>query len=605
MSKPSDKSIERTLALMHKRGPDNCAFKSSYNGRYFTTLLHSRLSIIDLDTRANQPFSIDEVTLVFNGEIYNYIELGEKLAHQGIQLRTLSDTEVLLHYYLLYGESCVEHFEGMWAFAIWDKPQGKLFLSRDRFGEKPLFVHHHGNGFFFASEIKFISSLAEKKFHPNEELLRKNLVFGYRARHESNETFFKEVFAFPAGHNMSISKEKSSDPTPYWHWKEVKEEPEMTKEMAVIGIRERLMKAVQIRLRADVPMAFCMSGGVDSNGIISIARKQFEHEVHGFTIANEDKRYDERSIVESAVKQLGIRHTWVSYQKENFLEHLKAIIAQHDSPLPTISYYVHWLLARTIAEKGYRVSFSGIGGDELFSGYFDHYLADLADARIRNASEYDRKLKDWQTNGHPIILNPLLRDPEAVIKNPNYSDHLYDHWKELGKYTSMSDDLDVPKQRIYCKKNVLRNRMLNETFRECIPIYLQADDANSMFFSVENRTPLLDSELFSFSLRIPSKLFVRDGYTKDLLRQATAQWSPGEVVSNRRKTGFNAPLEDAIDLQDTGFQKWLWAENILGEYVEPNSVSQLLQKQNLDNHESKFLFNLISTRIFLEEFGSQ
>ena len=158
MSKPSDKSIERTLALMHKRGPDNCAFKSSYNGRYFTTLLHSRLSIIDLDTRANQPFSIDEVTLVFNGEIYNYIELGEKLAHQGIQLRTLSDTEVLLHYYLLYGESCVEHFEGMWACAIWDKPQGKLFLSRDRFGEKPLFVHHHGNGFFFASEIKFISS---------------------------------------------------------------------------------------------------------------------------------------------------------------------------------------------------------------------------------------------------------------------------------------------------------------------------------------------------------------------------------------------------------------------------------------------------------------
>jgi asparagine synthase (glutamine-hydrolysing) len=126
-----------------------------------------------------------------------------------------------------------------------------------------------------------------------------------------------------------------------------------------------------------------------------------------------------------------------------------------------------------------------------------------------------------------------------------------------------------------------------------------------MFFSVENRTPLLDSELFSFSLRIPSKLFVRDGYTKDLLRQATAQWSPGEVVRNRRKTGFNAPLEDAIDLQDTGFRKWLWAENILDEYVEPNSVSQLLQKQKLDNHESKFLFNLISTRIFLEEFGSQ
>ena len=153
---PTTEAIDRVLELMKKRGPDHQAYESFSLGDFQVRLLHSRLSIIDLDSRSNQPFTVGSATIVYNGEIYNYIELREQLIERGIELRTQSDTEVLLHFYRLYGEDCVQHFEGMWAFAIFDSSEGLLFLSRDRFSEKPLYYITNADGFYFGSEIKFL-----------------------------------------------------------------------------------------------------------------------------------------------------------------------------------------------------------------------------------------------------------------------------------------------------------------------------------------------------------------------------------------------------------------------------------------------------------------
>ena len=154
-----EERIRRTLGVMKNRGPDHQAFATFVAGSTHVALLHSRLSILDLDARSNQPFVIGDCTLVFNGEIYNYLELREELLRRGVHLHTTSDTEVLLQYYLLHGDRCVEHFEGMWAFAIHDAGKGSLFLSRDRFAEKPLYTMDTPDGFWFGSEIKFLKSL--------------------------------------------------------------------------------------------------------------------------------------------------------------------------------------------------------------------------------------------------------------------------------------------------------------------------------------------------------------------------------------------------------------------------------------------------------------
>src|SRR5207253_2103651 len=166
------------------------------------------------------------------------------------------------------------------------------------------------------------------------------------------------------------------------YWRPVfRPEPAMPYDEAVAGTRRRLIRALEVRLRADVPLAFCMSGGIDSNALISIAKKVFGYNVHGFTIANSDARYEEQDMVEHAVKELGIRHTSIPADTDGFLSRLRLLVRQHDAPVATITYYAHWLLMESIARQGYRISVSGTGADELFTGYYDHHLAYLYEVR--------------------------------------------------------------------------------------------------------------------------------------------------------------------------------------------------------------------------------
>ena len=187
---------------MKNRGPDFQHFESFNNNNSHVVLIHSRLSIIDLDARSNQPYVQDHCSLIFNGEIYNYIELRKELEKLGIQFKTESDTEVLLQSYLYYGESCVERFEGMWSFAIYDRIEHKLFLSRDRFGEKPLYYFESSNGFYFASEIKALKELSGFEFTINNKKLYSYLVNGHKSIYKSNTTFFNEIKQITCSTNL-------------------------------------------------------------------------------------------------------------------------------------------------------------------------------------------------------------------------------------------------------------------------------------------------------------------------------------------------------------------------------------------------------------------
>lgn len=319
-----------------------------------TVLLHTRLSIIDLDVRSNQPMGIDGNWLAFNGEIYNYREVRDELILEGVKFSTDSDTEVLLRGIQQRGWTILNQLEGMWAFAFYQEDTGVLTLCRDRFGEKPLWIRHGADGIFFASEVPVLATLSGVPNAPDLHHLRRFLVLGYKSLYKGEETFVKGVSQVPPGVLMRVDPSGAVTTTRYWT-PSLSIEEGMSFHDAVGRTRDLLLRSVDLRLRADVPLAFSLSGGVDSVALASLATAGLGADVHGFTIMNTDPRYEERMLVEEAVRTLGIEHTWVPLSTIGFLERLRGLVATRGEPLLTLSSYVQSLLMEQIGSHGYKV----------------------------------------------------------------------------------------------------------------------------------------------------------------------------------------------------------------------------------------------------------
>jgi asparagine synthase (glutamine-hydrolysing) len=589
--------VERCLRLMRRRGPDaEGVYRHARSDGRKVCLLHSRLSIIDLDPRANQPFRFGSKVLAGNGELYNYLEIKKDLTERGRSFSTTSDTEVLLQCLDEFGWPGLDRCEGMWAFALYDEHDGSLLLCRDRFGEKPLYLFEEGGGCYFASEVKFLSALAGRRFDVNFRQIYRFLVNGYKSLYKSPQTFFEKVRELPAGHLLQVLPGGTSQERPYW-LPSRREDSRMTYDDAVAGAREKVIEAVKLRLRADVPLAFCMSGGVDSNAIISIAKNVFGYDVHGFTVLDPDERYAEQDLVDHAVSELGIKHTSIPTQPHNFLPNLRTLIQYHDAPVYTISYYAHWLLMKSIADHGYKISVSGTAADELFTGYYDHHSMYLYEVRGEE-SLFSDSLSNWNKHIKPIVRNPLLQDPFAFTKNPGQRDHIYLDAE------SFAARLKVPFQEpftetLYCDE-LLRNRMLNELFQESVPVILHEDDLNAMYFSIENRSPFLDRKLFEFCYSIPTRHLIRDGFNKKILRDALRGIAPSRVLENRRKVGFNAPIYSFLNTADPEVRSYLLDEGPIFDHVKKGEIEKLIGLEFLPNSESKFLFSFLCCKMFLE-----
>ena len=592
--------IDRCLGLMHHRGPDASGFfgHRTPDGRH-VYLLHTRLSIIDLDPRANQPFRIGPRVLVYNGEIYNYLELRHELEGAGCRFVTSSDTEVLLQQLIARGAEGLDACEGMWAFASYDEGDGSLLLSRDRFGEKPLYLYPAGHGTYFGSEVKLIAALLGRRLEVDYEHLRRYLVNGYKALYKNGTSFFRGLTEVRPGSVLRLDGGGPARAHTYWRPAPAVDD-DLPYEEILEQVRAALVRAVELRLRADVPLSFLMSGGVDSNALISVARNVLGHDVHGFTIVNDDARYDERVLVEHAVSELGIRHTAIPVHTERFLERLRSLVRQHDAPVYTITYYAQWLLLRSIAEQGYRISISGTGADELFSGYYDHHHAYLYDVRHEPALHGSARAA-WEAHVRPMVRNPHLADPDLYLKSPRFRDHIYLDADVLAGFLRRPWREAFSEER-YCG-DLLRNRMLNEMFHEVVPPILHEDDHNAMSASVENRSPFLDRRLFELCQRIPTRYLIRDGFAKVVLRDALRGIVPDRILDDRRKVGFNAPIESFLDLGDRQVRECLMDESPIFEHVKRDAIETLLDQRDLPNSRSKFLFNFINSKIFLEEFG--
>ena len=599
---PHEHLLRKAALSIKHRGPDaGGVYTHNHQKGRSVCLIHQRLSVLDLDARSGQPFKFGGLTIVFNGEIYNYLELRNELSGLGYRFSTTGDTEVLAIALRHWGEKALDKFEGMWAFAVYNETAGTLMLCRDRFGEKPLYFYLDNNSIYFASEPKAIATLLESKLQVNINQVKRFLVNGYKSLYKRQETFFEGLKEVKPGHYLQIDEHGNVQQTGFWSPDFTQKENALSFQDSVDHVSELLIQSLRLRLRSDVPTAFCLSGGIDSNVLVAIAQRILGSDVHGFTIVNTDKRYEENDLVKLSVNSLGLRHTEININPSNFLTELRTLIRNHEAPIYTINYFAQWQMMKEVRAQGIKVTFSGTGADEIFSGYYDHHLAYLAVMKRDHPDLYCSSLINWATKIKPFVRNPFLTDPNYFVEDHSRRSHIYLDSEEFSRmlFDSFSETFEEADFGV----DLLRNRMLNELFYESVPVILHEDDLNSMFYGIENRSPYLDRQLFEFSQTIPTRYLVNDGLAKTILREVGRGIVPSPILDNPRKVGFNIPIYDYLKRDSKSNLEEIFSDSPIFQLVKRESIQNILKRESLSNSQSKFLFNFISCKIFLEEFG--
>ncbi len=583
---------------MRNRGPDAQGSWSGRLGGQCLSLLHTRLAIIDLDPLSNQPFERNGKILSYNGELYNYLELRKTLESLGQRFRTSSDTEVVMAAIETWGHGAFDRMEGMWALAWADPANDQLLLSRDRFGEKPLYTWQRGDTFYFASEIKTLAALAGEWPKVNVDTIKRFLVTGYKTLYKAPGGWFEDVHEFPAAGVGIVSSSTPMKIDAYW--KPRFSAVEMSYEDALSGVKDRLARAVELRMRADVPIAFCLSGGIDSSTLAAIAAKQLDMDIHCFSVIDNDERYDERENIGHMVKALGCKHFSVETSTENFFPRLAELTRYHDAPVITVSYYMHAFLSEALAENGYKVAISGTAADEIFTGYYDHYPMWLAHMRTEvDDASFDTLVADWRDGPGRYVNNPLLQDPARFIATPEARDHITLDAALFSSYLRTPYPTAWTETRF--TSSLLRNRMLNELMVEATPVILTEDDRNSMRVSVENRSPFLDRELVDFMHSVPTRHLIGGGYSKRLLRDAGEGLVPDAVRLDKRKRGFNASILSLIDTNDGESREQLLRDSPIFDIVRREAIEDFLNSDMTSNSFSKFLFSFVAAKTFMDQ----
>jgi asparagine synthase (glutamine-hydrolysing) len=597
--------IKKTLSVLLRRGPDDQSYKKySIEDSKILYFFHTRLSIVDLDPRSNQPLEDDLFSIVFNGELYNYLEIKKDLESKGIKFLTLSDTEVILKGYQVYGKNLFSEMEGMWALCIYDKKKKEIVISRDRFSEKPLYYYISKEGFYFSSDVKAIKILSKDLFDFNNKRLISGLVCGYKSYYKQpEETFFKNIKNLPGSHfavidllfNFSIKK--------YWS-PNIKTNKNLKEDEIIFNARKLFFNSIKIRLRSDVPSAFCLSGGLDSSSLVSIAAKEFNFKINSFSlIDNNDERYNEKKNIDLVVNDVDANHHEIKLEKKsNNLDYLRNLIDYKSAPLSTITSYLHSYLQKEISDKGFKVSFSGTAADEIFTGYYDHHLQYLYE--IKNTKLFDSSISNFNKYIKPLIRNKFFQNENLYIQDPSFREHIYDNFYEFSEllYPDIKDEFSFNfQEEEYCS-NLSLNRRLNELFHENTPIILNEEDSNSMFYSIENRSPFLDSKLVDFMNSVETKYLIKDGYSKNILREISKSYLVDSVRVDREKMGFNSSVQSLFDFKDKNFcENILNKNNKIYDFIDNSKIRKILQKDISKNHYSKFFFSLINLNIFFEK----
>jgi len=609
-------SIQAMLRPMRHRGPDGQGIHLDGN----VGLGHLRLSIIDLNTGAQPMTNEDEtIWIVFNGEIYNFHELRDRLLAKGHIFRSRSDTEVIIHLYEDLGVDCVDELRGMFAFAIWDSKRQRLFLARDRVGIKPLYYCQTGNALWFASELKGIVADPEISRELDYNALRIFLAFNYVP---GEETLFKSVRKLLPGHYLVAERGQVSI-RQYWDLRFTRDRWNQSFEEAVEELHLLLKNTVRDHTIADVPVGVLLSGGVDSSAVLSFAVQGTDKKVSTFTVGfGGDQVVDERPYARMAAQQFGTEHHEISISEEDFWNFLPAYVWHMEEPVcepPAVALYYVTKLARNHV----KVLLSGEGGDEAFGGY-PNYPNMMRLDRIRSrvgplarpigaaAAFAGRMSGDGRVERYGAALGRSLSSQYfSRTSGPTafFNRHAPDFFSPdfLESTASVSPARFVSGLVRAVVGESLLNQMLYVDTKTWLPddLLVKADKM-TMANSVELRVPLLDHKVLEFAASLPADFKVREKETKKVLKATFARALPEEILK-RKKAGFPVPYESWLSGElKKKVENVLLSKRCLSRgYFQKAGVSRLLEANSRDGKFAKEVFSLLVLelwhRTFLDE----
>ncbi|MBI3133226.1 MAG: asparagine synthase (glutamine-hydrolyzing) [Bacteroidetes bacterium] len=531
--------FDNALNRLIHRGPDaGQARVFSFNDQaenFNLYLGHRRLAIIDLDQKSNQPFEVDGLHIIFNGEIYNYLELRHEL-EKDFRFVSNSDTEVILRYYQKFGTAGFDKFNGMWAFVIYDSVRKKIVVSRDRFSVKPLYVHEENNQIFLSSEIKLLKTL-NTTLSPNQKIIERFL--NQMLIDVGGETFYNEITMFPAMTVLEIDLPSGKrNQKKYWDF----QQPDMPASYAERKelFRSLLIDSLKLRLRSDVPLGTLLSGGLDSSAITALIHDHLNNRVQSFSVVADEKKYSEEKFVDLLIREKKINNHKLWFKTDLALENIQRVLDCQDEPYGSLSVVAQYLLFEKVRkEADITVLLSGQGADEVLLGYNKFFFFHLL--QLKKQGSY---------------LKIAGKVYSSFVKGTSVREF---SWKDAKRYLPGRTN----KGRDFFKKplfedtiwefETMTSRQIQDISLYSIPQLTHYEDRNSMAHNIEVRLPFMDFRLVNFLIHSPVEDKLKGGWTKYLLRDAIHEL-PNAIRWRKDKKGFVTPEEE-------------WLAGPLGQYI--------------------------------------
>lgn len=503
-------------------------------------LAHRRFAIIDLSAAGRQPFFSGDRSccLVYNGEIYNYLELREELERAGVRLRTQSDTEVLIEAYRLWGTDCFPRFNGFWALALYDFRRRRLILSRDRLGKRPLYWTRRGERIYFASEIKALLQVSEiaRERAVNREALWHWCVNGLRDLEQT--TFFEGIYNLKPASWAEVGPDFPGNARTFWTLPPRRlRESELGVDEAARRVRETLADAVRIRMRADVPIGFELSGGLDSSTVVALASRVSSHPVTTYTVRFREPGWNEEPYARTVARRFGTDYRVIDPPLDTFWQGIGAFTALQEEPYHSPNLQTSQVIWSYMRAEGTKVTLTGSSGDELFAGYSRYYwkaqFENLARGRFRH---FARNARHWSEDH--AVLPQFARE---VVHALGLRRAARAARRLLGRDRDYLIDVPFPSRRY--EAGTLTECLRADITNTLIPYWLMSGDKTLMGVPFEGRCPFLDYRVVEIAARLPITYLIRDGWHKWILRKAMEPHLPSEVVWRRAKMGFPFPYE--------------------------------------------------------------
>lgn len=596
--------IRRMTDIIPHRGPDGEGHVSLLGGRLW--LGHRRLAIIDLTAAGHQPMSYldGRYWVTYNGEIYNYIELREELEGKGHTFQSDSDTEVLLAAYAEWGRDCLHRFNGMWAFVIADTASGEVFAARDRFGVKPFYYAVAGGRLGCASEIKQLRAAGFGTGRAERREVAKFIVHG--TVNAERQTFFEGINQLLPGEACTWNTADGVAGFKVYNYYRPETNLEMRADGKLAEYQERfdwlLRDAVRIRLRSDVSVGTCLSGGLDSSAITLIKQELLDgrkdsHQQKTFTSCFHEREFDEWEYAEAVVNQAGVESHRVFPCMDSLLDEWHEVTWHQEEPVRSTSVFAQWNVMRLAHSKGIKVLLDGQGADEVMAGY--HYYIPIYLASLLRAGKGGTLLREAAALKRTGILTASESMSRVVLKTFYYFLGLRILRGRDGESLLRSEYAGSPPLNITAD---LQSRQYNDIFGP-LQTLLRHEDRNSMAFSIEARTPYLDYRLVELFLKIPGEYKFRGGWTKPFLRQAMAGTMPDKVRLRVDKKGFVTP-ETIWARKNIGrIREILLADECpVGTWVDRRKLSALLASPTAVASKLPLLWRLLSVTYWLQAF---